>query len=257
MAIDYVHRLIIRGPCKDVRAFRRHIYREYPRRIARTSWTEIVPFSFTALYEMAPAARRIEPEIPCEPYDLSAWPIRPIGRAQAEIRYKFHTRNLEMADLIRVLARARRALTFTLLTFCLDDMSIELYRFSGGRTKKWEYPEGRREFHWDRARAKFGLAGDDVYDDEEAEHWAEEEMLHEALSHWEKGGGKTQPGRERRYDWSDSSPGRDLMTEKQLFILELEEKLKSKAPRHKAKRHAQREHSANKRAQIKGGEQKK
>jgi hypothetical protein len=257
MAVDYVHRLIVRGSHKDIRTFRREIYRRYPRKIGRKSWIEIVPFSFTALYQIAPAARRIEPEIPRDAYDMSVWPIRQIGKTRAEIRYKFHTRNLEMADLIRVLARARPALTFTLLTFCLDDMSIELYRFSGGRTKKWEYPEGRREFHWDRARAKFGLSGDDVYDDEEAEHWAEEEMLHEALYHWERAGSKTQSGRERRYDWWNRPPLRDLMTEKQLFVLELEEKLKSKAPRHKAKRHPQREHSANKRAQIKGAEQKK
>jgi hypothetical protein len=208
---------------------------------------EIVPFSFGALYEIAPSARRIEPEVPRDAYDMSAWPIRRIGRTQAEVRYKFHTRNLEMADLIRVLARARPALTFTLLTFCLDDMSIELYRFSGGRTKKWEYPEGRREFHWDRARAKFGLSGDDVYDDEEAEHWAEEEMLHEALNHWEAGRGKTQPSRDRPYDWWNRPPLRDLMTEKQLFILELEEKLRSEPTRRKPKRGRARKRSQNNR----------
>lgn len=157
--------------------FRRQIYRRHPRRIGRKSWIELVPFSFAALYEIAPKAQRIEREVPCEPYDLSAWPIRRIGRTQAEIRYQFHTRNLELAGLIRVLARARPALTLTLLTFCLDDSSIELYRLTGGRMKKSEYPEARREFHWDRARIKFGLAGDDVYDDDAAEHWAEEESF--------------------------------------------------------------------------------
>ena len=236
MAVDYLHRLIVRGPRKGVLAFRREIYRRYPRKIGRRSWTEIVPFSFAALYEIAPAARRIEEEVPGDAYDMSVWPMRRIGRTQAEVRYQVHTRNLEMADLIRVLARARPALTFTLLTFCLDDMSIELYRFGNGRTKKWEYPEERREIHWDRARAKFGLAGEDVYEDDAAEHWAEEEMLHETLSHWEKGTGKTQAGRERRYDWWDALPVRDLMTEKQLFVLELEEKLRPAPTRRKAKR---------------------
>jgi hypothetical protein len=196
---------------------------------------EIVPFSFAALYEIAPAARQIEEEISYDAYDMSVWPIRPIGRGQAEVRYQFHTRNLEMADLIRVLARARPALTFTLLTFCLDDSSIELFRFGNGRTKRWEYPEERREFHWDRARAKFGLSGDDVYDNDEAEHWAEEEMLHEALSHWEATGNKKRLDGQRPYDWWNRRPLRDLMTEQQLFLYELEEKLKSKAPRRKAK----------------------
>ena len=237
MAVDYVHRLIVRGPRKDIPTFRREIYRRYPRKIGRESWIEIVPFSFDALYEIAPAARRIEPGIPCDAYDMSVWPIRRVGKTQAEIRYKFHTRNLEMADLIRVLARARRALTFTLLTFCLDDMSIELYRFTGGRMKRWEYPEGRREFHWDRARIKFGLAGDDVYDDDAAEHWAEEEMLHEALSHWDqRGSAGTWSPRPRRYQWWNRPQLRDLMTEQQLFAYELGEKLKPEAPRRRSKK---------------------
>lgn len=156
---------------------------------------------------------------------------------------------MEMADLIRVLARARLTLTFTLVTFCLDDSSIELYRFGNGRTRKWEYPERRREFHWDRARAKFGLPGEDVYEDEAAEQWAEEEMLHEALNHWDAGRGKAQASRGRRYDWWNRPPLRDLITEKQLFTYDVAEKRKSKAPRDKAKRHGRRERSANKRAQ--------
>jgi hypothetical protein len=235
VAVDYFHRLIVRGTRKHILTFRREIYRRYPRKIGRKSWMQIVPFSFAALYDIAPAARRIEPEIPEDPYDLSTWPIRPIGKTQAEVRYQFHTRNLEMADLIRVLARARPALTITLLTFCLDDSSIELFRYGNGRSKRWEYPEKRREFHWDRARAKFGLSGDDVYDDEHAEHWAEEEMLHEALSHWEAPGNKKQSNGQRRYDWWNRPALRDLMTEKELFLYELEEKLKAKAPRRRAK----------------------
>lgn len=245
MAVDYFHRVIVSGRRKDILIFRRKIYRRYRRKIGRKSWMEIVSFSFTSLYEIAPAARRVEPEIPEDPYDLSTWPIRLIGKTKAEIRYQFHTRNLEMADLIRVLARARPTLTFTLLTFCLDDMSIELYRFANGRTKRWEYPEGRREFHWNRARAKFGLSGENVYDDEAAEHWAEEEMLHEALSRWEAPADKKQSDGQRRYDWWDRKPLRDLMTEKELFVIELEEKLKSTASRRGAERGRQRSHSAN------------
>lgn len=67
MAVDYLHRLIIRGPGEDVRAFRRQIYREHPRKLGRKSWTEMVPFCFMALYELAPAARRIAPNPPYDP----------------------------------------------------------------------------------------------------------------------------------------------------------------------------------------------
>jgi hypothetical protein len=233
MAVDYQHRLIVRGSRNDIPTFRRQIYRRYRRKIGRKSWMEIVPFSFAALYEIAPAARRIEEEVPCDPYDLSVWPIRPIGRTHSEIRYQFHTRNLEMADLILLLSRARATLSFILLTFCLDDSSIELFRFDKGRMKRWEYSDKRREFHWDRARAKFGLSGDDVYDDDAAEQWAEEEMLHEALSHWD--------AVERRYKWWNRPRLRDLITEKELFLYELDEKLKSEAPRRKGKGTGRRE----------------
>ena len=91
----------------------------------------------------------------------------------------------------------RPVILVALLTFCLDDSSIELFRFNNGRTKRGEYPDKRREHHWERARAKFGLTEDDVYDDEAAEQWAEEEMLNEALGHWD-GAGSAQLPRQRR-----------------------------------------------------------
>ena len=218
MAVDYFHRLIIRGPQQDVRAFRRQIYREYPRSIGRQSWTEIVPFCFTALYEMAPAACRIEPEAPGDPYELSAWPVRRISRNQAEIRYQFQTRNLEMVSLIRVLTRALPSLTFTLVTLCLDDSSIEVNRLKGGSTQKWAIPKRRQDFHWDRARIKFGLAGDDVYDNDDADRWATEEMLHEALTHWNEDGAAAHPHQRGRYRWWNQLPLRDLATERQLAV---------------------------------------
>jgi hypothetical protein len=231
MAVDYLQRLIVRGPHEDVRAFRRQIYREYSRKIASHTWTEIVPFSFTALYEMAPAASRVEPEIPGDPYELSAWPVRRIGRNQAEVRYQFQTRNLEMFGLIRVLSRARSSLTFTLATLCLDDSSIEVFRFKGGSTQKWVVPERRQDFHWSRARIKFGLADDDVYDDEDAEQWVEDELLHEALTHWNEGGAGSSPHRRNRYHWWNRHPLRDLATELQLAWCEVAVDLETKAAR--------------------------
>jgi hypothetical protein len=248
MAIDYWHRLIIRGPRKDVRAFERRIYREYPRSIAGKSWTEIVPFSFTALYEMAPAACRIKPEPPAyEPYALSAWPVRRLDRNQAEVRYQFQTRNLEMVGFIRVLSRALSSLTFALVTLCLDSSSIEVYRLKGGSMRRWTLPQWRQDFHWNRARNKFGLAGDDVYEDDDAEHWAEEEMLYEALTHWDNRKSPAHSSRRSRYQWWNRPRLRDLMIEKQLFVLELEEKLRSEATRRRAKRGRARKISQNNR----------
>ena len=49
---------------------------------------------------MAPAAYRIQSEVPYDPYELSGWPVRRITRKQSEVRYQFQTRNLEMVALI-------------------------------------------------------------------------------------------------------------------------------------------------------------
>ena len=182
---------------------------------------------------MAPDARRIETEVPCDPYELSSWPVRRIGRNQSEIRYRFQTRNMEMNGLIRVLSRALPSLTFTLATLCLDDSDIEVYRLKGRSTQKWAFPQRRRDFHWSRARIKFGLAGDDVYDDDDAEHWAEEEMLHEALTHWDEDNAAAHSHRRSRDRWWSQLPLRDLATERQFLLYEIAKKLSSKAPKSK------------------------
>jgi hypothetical protein len=221
VAVDYFHRLLVRGPREQVHSFRRRLHREYPRTIGGETWTEIVAFSFAALYEVAPAARRVESEVPFDPYELSAWPIRALDRRRSEVRYQFQTRNLEMLPFVRPLARALPALTFTLTTLCLDDSSIESYRLSGRNVQKWTLPDQRRDFHWDRARRKFGLAGDDVYDDHEADQWAEEEMLAEALGHWDEAGLVRRRQRPKRYRWWNAIRLRDLETERKLSLLQL------------------------------------
>ncbi len=221
MAVDYFHRVRVSGTPEDVRDFRNRIYREYPRTIAGRTWTEIVPFSFAALYDLAPAVQKIAPEVPFDPYDLSAWPVRRLDDQRAEIRYQLHTRNVEFIAFLRPLARALPRLTFTLTTLCLDDSSIESYCLHGRREQKWVLPNRRRDFHWDRARKKFKLVGDDVYDDDEAEHWAEEEMLTEAFSHWDTYGRVRRARALHRYRWWNAVPLRDLDTERELSLLEV------------------------------------
>jgi hypothetical protein len=219
MAVDYFHRLLVSGKPAGVRAFRDAIYRAYPRTIADETWTEIVPFSFVGLYELAPAARRVEREIPEDPYDLSAWPVRTVEGERAEIRYQMHTRNLELIDFFRPLARALPRLTFTLSTLCFDDSSVVSYRLHGRREQKWMLPERRFDFHWERARKKFKLPGYDP--DEEAEHWVGQEMLTEAFSHWDEAGRVRRGLAPRRYRWWNAIPLRDLDTERKLSLAEM------------------------------------
>ena len=163
MSVDYHHRLIVSGPREEVRTFRRRMHYEYPRSVAGKSWTEIVPFSFTALYVLAPDVRRVEPDQPGDPLELSVWPVKRLDARYAEVRYQFHTRNFEVAPLLHVLARTLPTLTFRLTTLCLDDSSIESHLMASRRVAKWMLPDRRRDSYWDRARAKFHLAGEEVY----------------------------------------------------------------------------------------------
>jgi hypothetical protein len=223
MAVDYFHRLVVTGDAKRVRRLARGLHRDYPRTVAGETWTEVVPFSFEALYEMAPRARRIEHEIPCDPYELSAWPVRVSAGGNAAVRYQFQTRNMELAPFIRLLAAVQPKLDFTLVTLCLDDSSIESRFFSGGKWRTWTLPERLRTLWWDRARKKFRLKGDDVYDDDDAERWAEEQMLAEALGHWRTG--ESERARARRYRWWNQVRLRDLDTERQLALYGVAEAL--------------------------------
>lgn len=219
MAVDYLHRLLVSGKPTDVRAFRDAIYREYQRTIAGETWTEIAPFSFAGLYELAPAARRVEPEIPEDPYDLSAWPVRTVEGERAEIRYQMHTRNSELIDFLRPLARALPRLTFTLSTLCFDDSSVASYRLRGRSAQRWRLPDRRLDVYWERAKKKFKLPGDDP--DEEAEHWVEQEMLAEAFSHWDEAGRVRRGRAPRRYRWWNEIVFRDLDTERELALAEM------------------------------------
>jgi hypothetical protein len=106
---------------------------------------------------------------------------------------------MEFIGFLRPLARVLPRLTFTLTTLYLDDSSIGSYRLRGRREQRWMFPNRRRNFHWERARTKFKLVGDKVYEDDAADHWAEDEMLTEAFSHWDEAG-RVRPGRApRRY----------------------------------------------------------
>jgi hypothetical protein len=101
MAVDYIHRLVVVGSRAQLGAFRSAVGRTVRRaKMGRVpGWREHVPLSFAAMYAICPELRRVEAELPGDPYDLAAWPIarRPDGRF--ELRYRCHTRNLELYEL--------------------------------------------------------------------------------------------------------------------------------------------------------------
>jgi hypothetical protein len=83
--------------------------------------------------------------------------------------------------------------------------------------RRCEVPGKRRDFHWDCARKKFTLVGDDVYEDDDAVLFAEDGMQDEALDHW---GPSWRLGlRVRRRDWWNRPVVRDFMEQRELDVI--------------------------------------
>ena len=126
-----------------------------------------------------------------------------------------------MAALVKALSRAVPTLTFVLATLCVDDSDTESYHIRAGVRRKWALPPRRKEFHWNRARVKFALEDDWVYESDDAEHWVDEELLAEALVHWDVSAGRRQSDRPpRRWQWWNRLVLRELAIEKELELYE-------------------------------------
>jgi hypothetical protein len=166
----------------------------------------------------------MEPDIPFDPYDLSVWPIASLPQGRAQVRYRFQTRNLEMRNFLVPLSRKFGRLVFVLVTFCLDDGGIISYLIQNGRVRQYTLSEARNEWHWSQARTRFHIAGDEVYQHDEARFFAEENMIKEALGHWD---GLRKPPRiktqhdRRTDDWWNAPRVRDIGLERVIAISEV------------------------------------
>jgi hypothetical protein len=228
MGIDFSHRLVVAGPRKDVDILRRRLTCTVSRTVDGHRWRERVPFSFQRLYELAPAAVRIERNVPFDPYDLSVWPIRKLPGGRAEIRYRLHTRNMELLPFVRLLSRKFAMLVFYLVTFCLDDDEMATYRVRSGQVSKRILSNERKEAHWERARQKFGLGGDAVYEDEVARLFAEDWALEEALDYWQPkshAGHRTGGAR----NWWNRPVARDFQSEGLIVLAEIKAHLRERS----------------------------
>jgi hypothetical protein len=221
MAVDDFHRLIISGPTPDLRALRAGLVTDLVRVIEGEEYKERLPFSFAGLIALAPAAKNWAPEGALEPYDIRVWPIVRRSSRTSDIRYQLHTRNEELLPFVRELSRAFTRLTFRMSMLQLDDSEVYGFLVRNGKVRKWNVPGERRDVHWDRARKKFNLVGDDVYDDDDATLYAEDGMQDEALDHWAPayrlGAGA------RRRDWWNRPATRDFMEQRELDLVQASE----------------------------------
>jgi hypothetical protein len=216
MAVDYFHRLVLTGSPAAIEEMRRKLRRTVQRTAAGEHWREIIPFSFAGLYELAPESYRIMRAVPCDPYDISVWPAKRLSARRAQVRYAMHTRNLELASFIHELARKFAGITFHLVSDC--DGDITSFQFGKGRYLQCTLPQSTQEDYWDRARKKFGLLGEAVYEDSAATRFAEEEMRRAALQYWDRGS---------RFklcairSWSKRPVSRDLESEREFAMAQL------------------------------------
>jgi hypothetical protein len=214
MAVDNFYRLIVHGPRRAASTFRRGVAQTVDRPAIGTieGWREFVPFSITAIRKHYENVRRVT-SVALDPFEISAWPTRPLARGRVEIRYQFQTRNCDFIDFLKPLSRRFPALTFVLVTLYLDGSEIASCLVRRGLVRGWELPQIRRQWHWDRARKRFGIEGEAVYDDDDATFFAEQGMLDEALAHWAH--------RQRRRAWWNRPKVRDLDFERDLELYEV------------------------------------
>jgi hypothetical protein len=183
------------------------------RRIAGVTTREVAPFSFQSLF----AISRLKGDVPEDPYDMSRWSLVRRGRT-AYVRYRFHTRSLEMQDLLKKLTRAVPDVSIALVTHCLDDGDFGAFTIAKGRsTGGWLGDDWRTPF-WERAARALGMTLEEAYEDDDAEMRAESLMRDEAV--------RMATGTDRRFDWSGGRVYRDLWDERATFMRDLAAEMK-------------------------------
>jgi hypothetical protein len=107
--------------------------------------------------------------------------------AYARVVYEFEVKNYEIHRFLVPLSKCYTELCFVVSEICLADGSITSAYVTRGRASIWSLPEDRQNSHWERAAKGHGVAKlDDAYEDEEVRSDAEDNMLVEALEHWDK-----------------------------------------------------------------------
>lgn len=137
-----------------------------------------------------------------------------------------------MSNFLVPFSRLFPELEFKLVIFCLDDDCIDSYLIRDGKARKYTLPQQRNEWHWEQARKKFGIHGDEIYEDEEARRFAEEGRMEESLDRWElsaSGKRATPAPRRRRRNWWNRPKVRELGFEQELAMAEISQQMADEA----------------------------
>ena len=216
MAVDYYHHLVVSGPRASVTDFVDRISLVVSRRVAGVTDHSVVPFSLKSLYAIA----GIKDDVPYDPYDMVRWRRVSRGNGQSEVRYRFHTRNLEMHPLLRRLSKRLPKLRFAQVTVCLDDMDFAPFVIQNGKMRgNWLGGDWRTPF-WERAARKSRIDLEEAYEDDDLEVLVHAWMLDAAV--------RIATGSNRRYRWGGGRVFRDLFDEQANVINEIADALKAR-----------------------------
>ena len=184
------------------------------RRVAGVTTREVSPFSFQSFW----ALTRRKGEVPHDPYDMTRWRIVRRGRS-AYVRYRFHTRNMQIEDDLTKLSRAVPDVRIALVSHCLDDGDFSAFSYAEGRRRgKWLGDDWRTPF-WERAARELKMPLDEAYEDDDAEVRAESLMTDAAI--------RMATGEDRRYEWAGGRVYRDLWDERANMMRDLAIAMKS------------------------------
>jgi hypothetical protein len=216
VAVDYFHFLVVSGPHPAVDDFVHRIALVVTRRVAGVNLEQTVPFSIESLFAMG----RIKEDLPGEPFDMTRWRIVRRGPL-AEVRYRFHTRSLQLHPLLRRLSKHVPRLTFALVTRCLDDNDFGAFTIRGGTQRgKWLGDDWRTPFY-ERVAREYKIPLSEVYEDQDIQDVGEWRMTDAAV--------QIATGTKRRYEWRGGRVYRDFEDERATAMLELAQAMKKMA----------------------------
>lgn len=210
MSVTFFNRLLVLGTPAHLREFQQRASRTYEREVLGKEWTEIIPISFVALHELTPLFDNDWEA--CDPLEIRSWPLRRLGPGRAELRFQFETRNMEAQPVFRRVAPKFPALTFRLVTMCLDDGEIDTWQMRGRKVKARRISKKIRSLHWAAASRKFKAPVDELYDDDDACDWVEFRLCDHALNGWERAATR------RRWKWWNIAPLHTLNDERTIAM---------------------------------------
>ena len=191
------NRIAIAGPRTKVPAFRNDAHRRLSPALKEARGETYVAFSLERLFRKNRLPMPSPDGIPFDVFhignDILAGHYftsrRPLAEWHGYLRIEFsvEVKNYEIYRLLILLSRSYPELCIVDSEISLDSGEINSMYVTRGRCSKWALPNDRCDAHWQRAAMENGVAKiEEAYEDDGVRSDAEEGMLAEALSHWDK-----------------------------------------------------------------------